>query len=126
VQGAILCLINSDRIEAHLSALRVNQTLQSVAVGHSREMVLGNYFADSSHAGKAPAHMDIAENIGWGTGPYATPNEVLTAWMASAPHRENLLSKSYREIGVGVAPAAPATLAEGERGATYTVELAST
>jgi uncharacterized protein YkwD len=29
-------------------------------------------------------------------------NEVFSGWMNSPPHRENILRKEYREIGIGV------------------------
>jgi len=39
-----------------------------------------------------------AENIAAG---YSTPADVIAGWMASSGHRANILSTSYREIGVG-------------------------
>ncbi len=40
----------------------------------------------------------IAENIGIGCG---TPQEVMDGWMASTGHRNNILSSTLREIGIG-------------------------
>jgi hypothetical protein len=45
--------------------------------------------------------------------------------MLSPPHREIMLSSGYRDIGVGIAPAAPPKLTDGLPGATYAVEFAS-
>lgn len=39
-----------------------------------------------------------AENISAG---YSTPSAAVAGWMASAGHRANILSTSYRELGVG-------------------------
>jgi hypothetical protein len=43
--------------------------------------------------------------------------------MHSPPHREIVLTEAFRDIGVGATPAAPAALAAGRSGATYTVEF---
>ena len=136
VDAAVVCLIDRTRYAAHLRALHPNRSLQHVARGQSLEMVLGDYFGDDSRSGQTPlqritatrylthaATASTAQNIGWGTGPEATPREMLAAWMESPPHRQIILTGEYRDIGVGIAPAAPAALAHGESGATYTVEF---
>jgi uncharacterized protein YkwD len=66
-----------------------------------------------------------AQNIGWGTAGLATPAAMVRGWMLSPPHRRIMLTGAYRDIGVGVAPAAPASLTQGAPGATYTVEFAT-
>jgi hypothetical protein len=43
--------------------------------------------------------------------------------MASPPHREIVLTDEFRDIGVGASATAPAALAAGQPGATYTVEF---
>jgi uncharacterized protein YkwD len=99
-------------------------------------MVLGDYFGDDNRSGQTPlqriaathylthaASVATAQNIGWGIGREATPAEMVAAWMASPAHRQIILTGAFRDIGVGIAPAAPAAFAEGRRGATYTVEF---
>ncbi len=100
-------------------------------------MVLGDYFGDDSRSGLTPLQRIVAahylghsqgasmgQNIGWGTGPDATPAGIVQAWMRSPPHRQIMLTGEFRDIGVGVAPTAPAALAAGQTGATYTVDFA--
>jgi uncharacterized protein YkwD len=136
VAAATVCLINRERSVQHLSPLRTNHILQSVAEGQSREMVLGDYFGDDSRSGRTPMQRLVAkhyggpvgtasaaQNIGWGIGPYANPAALVQGWMESPPHREIILTEEFRDIGVGVDPAAPAALAEGQPGGTYTVEF---
>jgi uncharacterized protein YkwD len=136
VDAATVCLIDRERRTAHLRTLRASRPLQHVAAGQSREMVLGDYFGDESRSGQTPLQRIVAspypahstavctaQNIGWGTGPEATPAEMVAAWMHSPPHRQIILTGAFRNIGVGIAPAAPAALAQGMHGATYTVEL---
>ncbi len=100
-------------------------------------MVVGDYFGDDTPSGTTPwqritaspyaigAHsVAAAQNIGWGTERMATPAGMVSIWMHSAPHRQIVLTGGYRDIGVGVAPAAPTILTKGTPGATYTVEFA--
>jgi hypothetical protein len=49
----------------------------------------------------------VGENLVWGTGPLSTPQALVTAWMNSPPHRENLLRPTFREIGVAAADGTP-------------------
>jgi uncharacterized protein YkwD len=49
----------------------------------------------------------VGENLVWGTGPLSTPQALVTAWMNSPPHRENLLRPTFRELGVAAIPGTP-------------------
>jgi uncharacterized protein YkwD len=42
-----------------------------------------------------------AENIAWGGGQLGGPREIFEAWMGSPRHRAAILSRQYREIGIG-------------------------
>lgn len=138
VQAATLCLIERERSAYHLGALHSNSSLRQIAASQARAMVVSNYFGDDSPTGTTPweritaspyasgAHnLTAAQNIGWGTSRMATPAGMVSIWMHSAPHRQIVLTGGYRDIGVGVAPAAPTVLTKGARGATYTVEFAA-
>lgn len=137
VTAATLCLIDRERAIYSLGALRSNSTLQQIAVGQAKAMVVGDYFGDDTPSGTTPwqritasaygfgAHsVAAAQNIGWGTQQMATPAGMVRIWMHSAPHRQIVLTGGYRDIGIGVAPAAPTSLTNGAPGATYTVEFA--
>jgi uncharacterized protein YkwD len=136
VDAATVCLIDQVRRSRGLSPLRPNGSLHGVAANQSAEMVLGDYFGDNSRSGQTPLQrivttryrkhtrgISTAQNIGWGTGTDATPAAIVAAWMASPPHRQIMLSSGFHDVGVGAAAAAPATLAEGQSGATYTVDF---
>jgi uncharacterized protein YkwD len=138
VDAATLCLIDNLRSAYRLGPLRANRELQSVATTQVKDMVDWNYFADDRPpeqtpasliaATRYPAHsasLSTGQNIGWGTGVYATPAQMVAAWMASPPHREIILIGAYREAGVGVAPAVPSVLAQSLPGATYAIEFAA-
>jgi uncharacterized protein YkwD len=137
IDAATLCLVNRVRAAKRMLPLRLSNPLQSVAAGQTRDMVRGDYFGDRSLSGQTPmqrilattypAHAQCvraAQNIGWATGPLATPAGMVQAWMQSPPHRAIILTPTFHDIGVGVTPAAPSALSRGLAGATYTLEFA--
>jgi uncharacterized protein YkwD len=42
----------------------------------------------------------VGENLAWGTGSLGTPQATINAWLASPPHRANLLNPRWRVAGV--------------------------
>jgi uncharacterized protein YkwD len=131
-RDATLCLLNRVRARHGLSRLRLNAKLAHAARRHSRDMVRHRYFAHDSLNGRSPfdrmrathyvprnASWWLGENIGWGSGPLAQPAALVRAWMHSPPHRANILSRHFRDIGIGIAPGAPV----GGGGATYTTDF---
>jgi uncharacterized protein YkwD len=138
VNMATLCVMNQMRGARGLRPLRYNAPLARIAAGQAGDMVRGHYFADQSLTGQSPLarilasgyvarlaniRLLTAQNIGWGTGPNATPAGIVRAWMQSAPHRRIMLTASYRDAGVGVSPSVPPGLAAGLLGGTYAVEF---
>lgn len=134
VRRTTLCLLNRERRNRGLSRLRANRKLVRSASRYSRRMVRRNFFSHVSPGGSTPTQRirnagylrgargwTIAENLAWGSGSYASPLRTVRSWMQSPGHRANILSRSYREIGIGVAIGAPAG---GVRGAaTYTTHF---
>jgi uncharacterized protein YkwD len=62
---------------------------------------------------------NVGENIAWGSGRLSTPRAIARAWMNSPGHRANILSRSFRSIGIGIASGTPS----GGGGATYTTDF---
>jgi uncharacterized protein YkwD len=123
---ALLCLINAERTARGLGRLRMNRRLTVASVGHSRDMVRNAYFAHDTPGGvtmtdrlrraryvRPAAAWTIGENLAWGAGSRAAPTALVDAWMASPGHRANILQPRFREIGIGLAPAAPTPGIEG-------------
>jgi uncharacterized protein YkwD len=138
VDAATLCLVDKVRTAHHLRPLRPNQELHAVAARQANCVVRWNDFADDCPYGQTPwaritatpygthaAGLSIGQNLGWGTGPYRTPAEMVAAWMSSPPHRAIILTGAFNDAGVGVAPAVPSILGAGEPGATYAIEFAA-
>jgi uncharacterized protein YkwD len=69
------------------------------------------------------ASFDIGENLGEGTRGAATPASMVNAWMRSPEHRANILTRDYRDSGIGIAASVPASFGGGARGATYTQDF---
>jgi len=134
IAEATLCLLNGERADRGLTALRLNDRLQRAALAHGGDMVEHLYFSHDGRDGSHPAERiraagylssgggwRIGENLAWGTGDLATPKAIMAAWMASAGHRANILQPAYREIGFGVLAGNPAARDTG--GATYVTEF---
>jgi uncharacterized protein YkwD len=45
----------------------------------------------------------VGENIAWGADSGGTPKAIVKSWMHSPPHRANILSPQFRQLGVGFA-----------------------
>ncbi len=65
----------------------------------------------------------IGENLAWGTLNLATPQSIVSAWVASPGHLANILETQYQATGIGVVAAVPPSLADGQPGATYAQEF---
>lgn len=137
VAAATFCLVNQERARHGELPLRLNADLQEAAGAHSREMVSEDYFAHVAPDGRTPLARvrdtgyipssedgyTIGENIAWGTLQLSTPKAIVAAWIASPEHLANILEANYRDSAIGIAPAAPASLANQEDGAVYTQEF---
>lgn len=137
-RDATLCLLNRERSSRGLQPLRLDETLNGVAIAHSRDMVRRVYFQHEAPNGSSPfdrmlatryvpdgARWLLGENIGWGTTELAQPAALVAAWMRSPSHRRNVLNGRFREIGVGIALGIPVgdPQLDGQPGATYTTNF---
>ncbi|HVS28000.1 MAG TPA: CAP domain-containing protein [Solirubrobacteraceae bacterium] len=126
IRSALLCLVNHERASRGLAALRENGALTRAAQAHTDDMVAHNYFDHTGPAGDTPYQRifgagyagsndsyAIGENIALGTGDEGQPINIVAAWMDSPGHRENILDPKYREAGMGVAAAVPASESVG-------------
>jgi uncharacterized protein YkwD len=121
LENAVIGRINSIRRGHGLRPLRNNSRLAAAADFHSRDMARKGYFEHDSANGLAfwrrierfyPSRgfrsWSVGENLLWGSDTYGAAFAV-REWMHSPPHRENILSRGWREIGIGAvfAPSAP-------------------
>ncbi len=108
-ENEVIRLVNVERSKRGLPALKANWELSRVARYKSQDMINKNYFSHTSPTYGSPFAMmesfgirytSAGENIAYGQ---QTPQEVMNAWMNSTGHRNNILSSSFSEIGVGLA-----------------------
>lgn len=115
VERHVFELVNDERARYGLSRLAWVERAADSARYHSHDMAANNFFAHMDRNGKrASARADefglsdwrrIGENIAWLTGANDTATRVVRLWMESPGHRDNILNRSYRESGVGLARA---------------------
>jgi uncharacterized protein YkwD len=126
-----LCLLNRERAQRGLRPLRLSARLSQASASHSRNMVRkrffehGNFVARILNARYATRRQAwaLGENIAWGTGSLGTPTQTVRAWMRSPGHRANILSRRFRDIGIGIALGAPAVVHASSGAATYTTDF---
>jgi uncharacterized protein YkwD len=103
---AIVRVMNSVRAANGVPALRIGSSLTRAARAHSVDMARRDYFDHGPFVQRlrrfgirAPY---VGENLAYGTRPLSA-GAIVQMWIASPPHRQNLLDRSFRRIGVGVA-----------------------
>lgn len=108
-EQTVMEIVNQRRLEnGNLPPLKKDALLDASSELHSSNMASRDFFAHCDpDTGTLPwDRMDDAgyfwsnagENIAAG---YGTPNEVMAGWMGSSGHRANILSTTFREIGIG-------------------------
>jgi uncharacterized protein YkwD len=131
---SIRCLVNQQRAQHGLAALRASRQLRIAAEGHGTDMVTHRFFAHVSPLAGAitnrarragyidPADdYELGEDIAWGEGPLSTPAAIVTAWMNSPPHRAVILDRDFQDVGVGVTAGVP--VEADMPGATFVLDV---
>jgi uncharacterized protein YkwD len=104
--------LNAIRRQHGLVAVKANQELAEAAASHSDEMATDGYFNHPSFDGTAfwkrivhwygqdgYSFWSVGENLLWSS-PDADAAKAVRLWMASPPHRANILKPEWREVGV--------------------------
>jgi uncharacterized protein YkwD len=124
VAASVVREINTFRASHGLSRLRVNDGLVDAARSHSLEMASLGYFSHRSADGAAfwqrvrrwyvaRPHWLTGENLVWRR-PRIGGVRVVQLWLASPPHRANLVDPSWRDVGCSAvhARSAPGVFAD--------------
>lgn len=109
--SVVLCMTNYARGMNGLAPLAANVQLGRAASQKSID-ILGcdefshyacgrNFYFWAQKFGYMKGCWKVAENIAWGTGSYASVRSIVTRWLESTEHHENILGP-YKEIGIGV------------------------
>lgn len=107
VTSELYQLINQERSELGLPALARNTKLEQAAFNKARDMFEKNYWAHYAPDGSATpwqfmlssgyTYKYAGENL---AKDFDTSTSVVTAWMASASHRANIVNTNYKDFGL--------------------------
>jgi uncharacterized protein YkwD len=128
LESAFLRDVNAVRTQRHLIPLQRMPELDVVARAHSLDMARRGFLGHESPEGANPvdrlqrARVSgfslVAENIGITSRP--DPNrEILSGWIHSTIHRDNLYAPPFNATGVGIARAADGSLIYTQLYVTY-------
>lgn len=101
-------LTNKERQGQSLNLLTINSALNQAAQQKAADMIAHNYWAHTSPAGLTPwtffknvnyRYLYAGENL---ARDFFDSDAVVTAWMNSPTHKDNILSSRYRETGIAV------------------------
>lgn len=104
----LLLLTNQDRIHEGLDPLTINDQLSKAADNKAQDMFTNNYWSHISPTGTTPwdfikgtgyDYVYAGENLARG---FTNAPDVVSAWMASPEHRENMLSRNFKDVGFAV------------------------
>lgn len=112
--GDIVYLTNKQRVLHGCKPLRNDARLAAASTAHSAFMAQTGAFSHTGRGGSDFVYRDkaahyprpLAENIAYG---YRTGLDVVKGWLASPPHRANLLNCNATTVGVGAVYAANGT-----------------
>lgn len=100
--SAYLTRLNQERTDHGLRALTLRTDLTSVAQRWANHMAAaGTLSHNPSLATQVTNWQVVGENVGEGS----SIASLTTAFWNSAPHRDNILDASYRDVGIGTASA---------------------
>jgi uncharacterized protein YkwD len=103
-------LTNAERKKEDVAVLKWSDELSKIARAHSENMARQKKM-DHVLDGKSPfdrikatgmTYYYAGENVAWGPDNVGIP-AVMVGWMNSEKHRENILSKDFTDIGIGIA-----------------------
>jgi uncharacterized protein YkwD len=104
----IISLTNAERVKANLKPLAVNEKLNESANLKAHDIIDKGYWEHTSPSGVEPwdwfnkigyKYQHAGENL---AKDFYTSDRVMTSWMSSPKHRDNIVSPKFTEIGVAV------------------------
>ena len=100
---------NENRASASKAALSLDSQLNAAAQSKAEDMVNKDYWAHDSPDGKTPwtfitasgyPYKTAGENLAYG---FKDASGVISGWMNSTEHRDNILNPDYKDVGFGIA-----------------------
>lgn len=118
IQG-LLNSTNSARTANGAAPLNLNSRLDASAQAKANDMVAKDYWSHNTPSGDPPwvfidtqgyAYQKLGENLATG---FNSEQDTIDGWMASPPHKENLLDPAFVDVGFGYANITDYTAAGG-------------
>jgi uncharacterized protein YkwD len=129
IEAALHAAVNEVRARHRLIPLERAGALDAVARAHSDDMARRQFLAHVTPEGANPldrleragiaGFTLAAENLGKTDRLYAPSQEIVTAWLGSPVHRENLLAPHFNTTGIGVTRASDGSLLVTQLYVTY-------
>jgi uncharacterized protein YkwD len=109
MKAEIVRLTNEERVKAGLNPVEVLSELTDCAQAKADDMIENNYFKHDSPTYGTPTQMmksfginakDCYENIA--SGAFGSPNVLVSLWMGSKVHHDNILNPKHTHVGIGI------------------------
>ncbi|MCD9198096.1 CAP domain-containing protein [Aeromicrobium wangtongii] len=102
IESDVVKKTNAERTKRDLKKLKASSCVDRYAEAHARRQAKAKrMFHQDIRVVLKKCHLSrVGENVAYG---YTSVKSVTKAWMKSPGHRRNILTKSYRYIGVGAA-----------------------
>lgn len=106
----VVTATNAERLKAGLPPLKYSDTLADAARRKADNMLSEDYWAHNSPSGKTPwvwfksagySYLYAGENL---AKDFGSTERMVSAWMASPTHRDNIVNAKYQELGLAVVP----------------------
>lgn len=103
----LIKLTNEIRVQNNLLELKESETLNKVALSRAQDMLQNNYFSHQSPNGKSFINeleknkyyfSSAGENLAID---FYENEKIISSWMQSPTHRQNILNPDFKEIGIG-------------------------
>lgn len=100
---------NDQRKADNEATLQANNLLMVAAQNKANDMVARNYWSHDTPDGKTPwsfisaagySYAAAGENLAYG---FNSSSAIISGWMNSTEHRENMLNASFTDVGFGIA-----------------------
>lgn len=107
--NGLLADSNSARASNGVASLHLNDKLDAAAQAQANDMAARNYWSHNTPEGNPPwvwvtaqgySYQKLGQNLAAG---FSDEQATINGWLASAPHRENLLDPAFTEVGFGSA-----------------------
>lgn len=117
--GSLLADTNASRSANGIGGLSLNNKLDAAAQANADDMAARDYWSHYTPDGNPPwvwvtnqgySYQALGQNLATG---FNDEQSTIDGWMASPPHRENLLNSAYTEVGFGYANVPNYTAAGG-------------